>query len=62
MIVETETLTGYPPQTEIIENFWLKRRKREVCSWTEHRGINMVMLATGLALSRQDATPTKKYG
>jgi hypothetical protein len=39
----------YAPLIETIENFWLKRTSREAGSWTEHRDINMVMLATSLA-------------
>ena len=45
----TETLTGYVALIEVIENFWLKPTSREVSSWTEHRDINMVMLATSLS-------------
>src|SRR6185369_9905197 len=32
-----------------IEEFWLSGKNRESKSWREHRGINMVMLATSLA-------------
>lgn len=34
---------------EQIEQFWLEHQNRNVPSWTEHRDINMVMLATCLA-------------
>ncbi|MBI5582872.1 MAG: hypothetical protein HY892_03520 [Deltaproteobacteria bacterium] len=34
---------------EQIESFWLDRRNRALRSWTDHREINMVMLATSLA-------------
>jgi len=34
---------------EDIEMFWLERTNREANTWTEHRDINMVMLATSLA-------------
>ena len=44
-----ENLMRYAPLIETIENFWLKRTGREAGSWTEHRDINMVMLATSLA-------------
>lgn len=44
-----ETLAGYLPLGEIIERFWLDDKNREAGSWTEHRDINMVMLATSLA-------------
>jgi hypothetical protein len=43
-----ETLMQYVPMREIIEKFWLERKNRKVNSWTEHRDINMVMLATSL--------------
>lgn len=44
-----EALTGYLPLGDIIERFWLDDKNREAGSWTEHREINMVMLATSLA-------------
>jgi len=44
-----DALTNYWPFKETIESFWLKRPSREALSWTEHQGINMVMLATSLA-------------
>jgi len=34
---------------ESINEFWLERKNRESRTWTEHRDINMVMLATSLA-------------
>jgi hypothetical protein len=34
---------------EAVEAFWLEPRNRETNTWTEHREINMVMLATSLA-------------
>jgi hypothetical protein len=34
---------------ETIEQFWLDDRNRQAGTWTEHRGINLVMLATSLA-------------
>ena len=42
-------LMRYRPLSEMIERFWLERKNRETSSWTEHRDINMVMLATNLA-------------
>jgi hypothetical protein len=42
-------LMRYRPLSEMIEQFWLERKNRETSSWTEHRDINMVMLATSLA-------------
>ena len=37
------------PLREQIEGFWLEGKNREAGTWTEHREINMVMLATSLA-------------
>jgi hypothetical protein len=34
---------------ELINTFWLESDHRECRSWTEHRDINMVMLATSLS-------------
>lgn len=42
-------LTEYQPLAEKIESFWLADANRSAASWTEHREINMVMLATSLA-------------
>jgi hypothetical protein len=44
-----ETLMQYAPLIEIIEMFWLEQKNRQASSWTAHRDINMVMLATSLA-------------
>ncbi len=44
-----EGLAEYVPLADLIDRFWLDGRNREVESWTEHREINMVMLATSLA-------------
>lgn len=44
-----EGLMWYAPLREEIEMFWLKRTNREANTWTEHRDINTVMLATSLA-------------
>ncbi len=44
-----ERLAAYGSFREQIESFWLDRRNRAVQSWTDHREINMVMLATSLA-------------
>jgi hypothetical protein len=43
------SLMRYSPLHEQIETFWLERTNREIGRWTEHRDINMVMLATSLA-------------
>ena len=39
----------YAALAEIIENFWLQPANREAPSFTDHREINTVMLATSLA-------------
>jgi hypothetical protein len=44
-----ERLSAFGSLREQIESFWLDRRNRAVQSWTDHREINMVMLATSLA-------------
>jgi hypothetical protein len=44
-----ERLMQNIPLAEEIEGFWLKPAHRETESWTAHREINMVMLATSLA-------------
>jgi hypothetical protein len=46
---QIETLMQYALLSETIEIFWLERTNREANSWTAHRDINMVMLATCLA-------------
>jgi hypothetical protein len=47
--VQAEALDQYLPIGDIIEKFWMNARNREATSWTEHKEINMVMLATSLA-------------
>jgi hypothetical protein len=44
-----KSLMEYVPMREKIEQFWLDDKNREAFTWTEHREINMVMLATSLA-------------
>ncbi|HXX56576.1 MAG TPA: hypothetical protein VEI96_01080 [Thermodesulfovibrionales bacterium] len=44
-----ETLMRHAPITETIETLWLQGPSREARSWTAHRDINTVMLATSLA-------------
>jgi len=39
----------YVPLAGMIERFWLDEANRESETWTEHSGINVVMLATSLA-------------
>lgn len=42
-------LLEYVPLREKIEHFWLDGKNREAITWTGHREINSVMLATSLA-------------
>ena len=42
-------LMAYTPLREKIERFWLDPGNRESVTWTGHREINTVMLATSLA-------------
>ncbi len=44
-----QSLMQYAPLRELINTFWLERKNRESNSWTDHRNINMVMLATSLS-------------
>ncbi|HSD57932.1 MAG TPA: hypothetical protein VLB04_07090 [Methanotrichaceae archaeon] len=44
-----EALMGYVPLGKTINQFWMDGKNREAGTWTEHREINMVMLATSLA-------------
>ncbi|MDD5007713.1 MAG: hypothetical protein PHU49_04540 [Syntrophorhabdaceae bacterium] len=44
-----KSLRRYVPLGEEIEAFWLKSANQASETWTEHRDINMVMLATSLA-------------
>ena len=44
-----ESLMRYISFSEKIEMFWLEKTNQKAYSWTEHRDINMVMLATSLA-------------
>jgi hypothetical protein len=44
-----EDIMRYVPLGEDIQTFWLDPVNRKAGSWTEHREINMVMLATSLA-------------
>jgi hypothetical protein len=45
---QIEGLMRQTPLIREIEEFWLKPESEETDSWTEHRDINMVMLATSL--------------
>jgi hypothetical protein len=44
-----ETIMAYLTLSEKIDRFWMDEANRGTDSWTEHREINMVMLATSLA-------------
>ena len=46
---ETEALMRFVPLGETIERFWMDEKNTATDSWTGHREINMVMLATSLA-------------
>jgi len=44
-----EDFRDYVPIGNTIKQFWMAEENREAVTWKEHREINMVMLATGLA-------------
>jgi hypothetical protein len=44
-----QSLNRYAGLSEEINAFWLEDKNRESAAWSEHRNINMVMLATSLA-------------
>jgi hypothetical protein len=44
-----EPLGRHAPLRDAIERFWREPRHREARSWTDHRDINRVMLATSLS-------------
>jgi len=44
-----ESLRKYLPLKDKIENFWMDEMNQASDTWTEHRDISMVMLATSLA-------------
>ena len=47
--VRIESLLPYTPLADLIEDFWLDPQNTEGPTWTEHREINMVMLAASLS-------------
>ena len=51
-----DDLLRYVPLGEDIRNFWLDPANREAGSWTEHREINMVMLANVAGLTGTGTT------
>jgi shikimate kinase len=44
-----DEIMAYTPMAESLEASWLEPSNRQAETWTEHREINMVMLATSLA-------------
>jgi hypothetical protein len=44
-----ESLMQHKSLSNVIETFWLEPVNRQASSWSGHRDINMVMLATSLA-------------
>ena len=46
---QARTLMRYSALAETIERFWLESTNQRACTWSEHREINMVTLATSLA-------------
>jgi hypothetical protein len=44
-----QSLSRYAGLAESINAFWLEQKNRESRTWTGHRDINMVMLATSLS-------------
>lgn len=45
---QMEALQQHEPLAETIEGFWLQSEHQKAESWTEHKNINTVMLATSL--------------
>lgn len=43
-----DTMVQYEPLAGQIESTWAKKGNRESCTWTDHKDINAVMLATSL--------------
>jgi len=46
---QVKDLMSYMPLRDMIEEFWMDSKNRGASTWTEHREINMTMLATSLA-------------
>ncbi|HUK38740.1 MAG TPA: hypothetical protein VLV30_06475 [Methanomicrobiales archaeon] len=49
LLGKAEALMPFVPLGKHITGFWSEGRNQAVASWTEHKEINMVMLATSLA-------------
>lgn len=45
---KVEAVLEYMPLAESIRQFWMSSKNREAATWTEHKEISMVMLATSL--------------
>lgn len=48
-----KSLMHHVPMAEMIEKFWLESTNRKARTWIEHRDINIVMLATSLAVAKE---------
>jgi hypothetical protein len=49
IISSVQALQDYMPLRESIEKFWLTEENQASVTWTGHKEINTVMLATSLA-------------
>ncbi len=49
VLAQLKALMKYTPMRDQIESFWREPDHRRASTWTEHRDINEVMLATSLA-------------
>jgi hypothetical protein len=49
ILQRVRALQDFVPMKEKIEQFWLKEENHTSVTWTDHRDINTVMLATSLA-------------
>jgi len=47
-----QSLSRYAGLAESIHAFWIERKNQKSRTWTEHRDINMVMLAISLSPER----------
>ncbi len=49
LVRNVHALLAYAPLGDAITDFWVNPRSQKADTWTDHREINMVMLATSLA-------------
>jgi hypothetical protein len=49
LLQQASALREYVPLREKIERFWLDKKNRETPTWSDHRDINRVMLATSIS-------------